>query len=143
MPNIRIKKKSIIEKPAPAFTLIEVLIALAVVGISLLALFRLNINSIAMARNAETTSQAVLLAQQKIAETAAPGYPKVATDSGVVKNNSLDMHWRTEVTEMPSYSTNAVAVKGLRRISVDVSWRQGIGLKHLKMSTCVADRKLP
>jgi prepilin-type N-terminal cleavage/methylation domain-containing protein len=126
-----------------AFTFIEVLVALVIVSISLLALLRLHIISISMTDTAEITSQAVFLANEKIAETLAPGYPEEGTNSGTVEKNSLCLHWRTEVTDLEPPQFGGLDIAGLRRIFVDVSWKQGIRRKHLQMSTYVADRKLP
>jgi len=127
---------------ARAFTFIEAMIALAIVAISLLALIKLHITSIATAQKAEVISQAVLLAEGKIAETIAPGYPALATDSGAVERNGITMNWRTEVTSMPFSTPGNTGIDGLRKVSVDIAWSNGIGRKNLQMSTCVADRKL-
>ena len=126
-----------------AFTFVEVIAALAIVSISLLALIKLHVVSISMADTAEITSQAVFLADEKIAETLALGYPKEGTYSGTVEKNALLMHWQTEVTELQLPQLDEVDITGLRRVFVDVSWEQGISRKHLQMSTYVADRKLP
>ena len=125
-----------------AFTFIEVLAALAVVSISLLGLLRLHLISITMADSAQATSKAVFLAREKIAETLALGYPEIGIDTGVVENDTLDLQWRTEVSDFESPELVDADVAGLRRISVDVAWKQGVGRKHLQMSTCVADRRL-
>ena len=125
------------------FTFIEVLIALVIVSISLLALIRLHLISIRMTEAAEITSQAVFLANEKIAETLAPGYPEEGTNSGTVEKNALCLHWRTEVTDLQPSQFGGMDIAGLRRVFVDVSWKQGIRWKHLQMSTYVADRKLP
>lgn len=126
-----------------AFTFIEVLIALVIVSISLLALIRLHLISIRMTEAAEITSQAVLLANEKISETLALGYPEEGTDSGSVEKNALRLNWRTEVANIEPYHLGELDIAGLRRILVDISWEQGIRWKHLQMSTYVADRKLP
>jgi prepilin-type N-terminal cleavage/methylation domain-containing protein len=125
-----------------AFTFIEVIVALTVVSISLLALFRLHLISIRMTETAEITSQAVFLAGQKIAEKLALGYPKEETDSGIVERNGLSLHWQTEVTDLQSPQLDEADITGLRRVLVDVNWKQGTGRKHLQMSTYVADWKL-
>jgi len=125
------------------FTFIEVLIALVIVSISLLALIRLHLISIRMIETAEITSQAVLLANEKIAETLALGYPEEGTNSGSVENNALCFNWRTEVTNIEPYHLGELDIAGLRRVLVDVSWEQGIRPKHIQMSTYIADRKLP
>ena len=126
-----------------AFTFIEVLVALVIVSISLLALIRLHIISISMTDTAEITSQAVFLANEKIAETLALGYPEEGTNSGTVQKKALCLHWRTEVTDLQPPQLGELDIAGLRRIFVDVSWKQGIRRKHLQMSTYVADRNLP
>ncbi len=126
-----------------AFTFIEVLIALVIVSISLLALIRLHLISINMTEIAQIKSQAVLLANEKIAETLALGYPEEGTKSGTVEMNALDLHWQTQVTDIKQHQLGELDIKDLRRILVDISWEQGIRWKHLQMSTYVADRKLP
>ena len=125
-----------------AFTFIEVIAALAIVSISLLGLLKLHLVSIGMADSAAMTAQAVFLAQGKIAETMAIGYPEVGVDSGAAEYDRADFRWRTEVSDMQLPELAQAEVAGLRKISVDVTWNQGIHRKHLQMSTCVADRKI-
>ena len=137
------KSAAIGQSAKNAFTFIEVLVALAIVSISLLALIRLHIISIRMTDTAQITSQAVLLANEKIAETLAAGFPQEGTDSGTVQNNALGLHWTTEVTNLLSTQLQDMKITGLRKILVDVSWKQGINRKHLQMSTYAADRNLP
>ena len=126
-----------------AFTFVEVLIALAIVSISLLALLRLSILSVRLVENAQTISQAVFLADEKIAETLATGFPEEGVRSGVVEKNGLTMKWETRIENLQSTQSDAGNVAGLRNILVDISWKQGLSSKHLRMSTYVADRKLP
>lgn len=126
-----------------AFTFIEVLVALVIVSISLLALIRLHIISVSMTDTAQITSQAVFLGNEKIAETLAAGFPEEGTNSGTVQKNALALHWQTEVTNLLPLRLDGMDIAGLRKILVDVSWKQGIRRKHLQMSTYVADRKLP
>jgi prepilin-type N-terminal cleavage/methylation domain-containing protein len=125
-----------------AFTFIEVLIALVIVSISLLALIRLHLIRIRMTETAEITSQAVFLANQKLSEMLALAYPEEGIDSGIVELNALRLNWRTEVTNIEPYHPGGLDIAGLRRILVDVSWQQGISRKHLQMSTYVADSGL-
>ena len=89
------------------------------------------------------TSQAVLLAEEKIAETMALGYPKEGTTSGTVEKNAHSLHWQTEVTGLQSPQLVEADITGLRKICVEVGWKQGSGSKSLQMSTYVADRRLP
>ncbi len=136
------RRKAMEQTQARAFTFVEVIVALAIVSISLLALLRLHIISISMVDKAEITSQAVFLANEKIAETLAAGYPKEGTNSGTVEKNALCLDWKTEVTDLRLSQLDKAGIAGLRKISVVVNWKQGLGSKHLQMSTYVADREL-
>ena len=126
-----------------AFTLIEVLVALVIVGISLVGLIRLNLISIRMTEAAEINSQAVLLANEKIAEALAHGYPEEGSKAGSVEKNALCLNWRTEVTNIDPPLPDGLDITGLRRIFVNISWEQGTRHKRVQMSTYVADRKIP
>lgn len=125
-----------------AFTFVEVIIALAIVSISLLGLIRLHIININMTESAQRTSQATLLAQEKIAETLAAGYPNLGSNSGAVQKNALSFNWQTEVTDLHLPQLDQADISGLRKVSVDINWKQGFSQKHLWMSTYIADRKL-
>ncbi|MGD2095456.1 MAG: prepilin-type N-terminal cleavage/methylation domain-containing protein [Phycisphaerales bacterium] len=125
------------------FTFMEVIVALTIVSIALVGLIRLHLISIRMVEAAELTSQAVLLAEEKIAETLSLGYPQKGTESGTVERNAMSMNWRTEVTDLQSNRLAETGIKGLRKISVDIGWEQGTAYKNLQMSTYVADRRLP
>ena len=126
-----------------AFTLVEVIVALVIVSISLLGLIRLHLISISMADAAEITSQAVLLAEEKIEETLALGYPAEGITSGTVEKNAYNLHWQTEVEDLQSPQLAEADITGLRKICVEIGFKQGSGSKSLQMSTYVADRRLP
>ena len=129
-------------KQAGAFTFVEVLVALAIASISLLTLLRLHLLSMRMVDRAKITTQAVLLAEEKVAETLAGGYPDLASKSGTVEKNGLRLNWRAEVADLQLPQLGETHVAGLRRIVVDVNWKQGAARKQLQMSTYVADGKL-
>jgi type II secretion system protein I len=126
-----------------AFTFVEVVVALSIVSISLLTLLRLHIISISMVDKAQITTQAVLLANEKIAETVAAGYPKEGTNSGTTEQNGLTLNWQTEVKDLRLPQLDKEQITGLRKILVDITWKQGRSRKQLQTSTYVADRKLP
>jgi type II secretion system protein I len=126
-----------------AFTFVEVMIALAIVSISLMALLRLHLISVQMVDKAQTMTQAVFLADEKIAETLSADTPEEGVRSGTVEKNGLTLNWKTRVEELQSIQLDRGDVDGLRRMLVDISWKQGNDRKHLQMSTFVADRALP
>lgn len=124
------------------FTFVEVIIALIVVSISLLGLIKLHLVSISMTEVAEATSQAALLAQQKIAETLALGYPREGITFGRIEKNNRILNWQTKVKDLQSSKLKEAKITGIRSISVEVDWKQGTATKSLQMSTYVADRRL-
>ena len=91
------------------------------------------------ADTARAASHAVFLAREKLAE-AASTYPEVGVRTGVAEQGTLEMRWRTEVSDCRLPELVEAGVAGLRQISVDVTWSRGLGKKHLEMSTCVVQR---
>jgi general secretion pathway protein I len=132
-----------VDKPK-GFTLIEVVAALAIVSIALLGLLRLHLISMRAADKAQMLSQAVFVAQEKMTEVLAGGYPPVGTQSGVVDTDGPQLTWRTEVTDArPAQSgSSGLKLNRLRQLSVEVAWPQGAGQDHIQMTTYVADRAI-
>ncbi|MBN1361750.1 MAG: type II secretion system protein [Sedimentisphaerales bacterium] len=124
-----------------AFTFIEVLVALAVAAIGLLSLLRLHLSSMATADVAQAQTQAVFLAQEKLAELSAPDYPQRGTDSGVVERNGLRLAWTTEITDAHSRATGGWPLRGLRQVRCTVAWQQGASRKTVQMDTYIADSR--
>jgi type II secretion system protein I len=126
-----------------AFTFIEVMVALAITSIALVGLLKLHLLSLRLAVTAQTEVEAIMLAQEKIAEILSAGYPEVTTLAGTVERNHSRFNWRTQVSNSDLSAEGAMqGVKGLRTVLVDVSWPQGASQKHLQMATYVADRNL-
>lgn len=126
-----------------AFTLIEVIAALAIVSISLLGLLELHLTSVRMTDTARTTALAVLVAQEKAVETAAGGWPAIGAKSGVVDMDGSQFNWRTEVTNLDSLASCGLARSALRQVCVNVTWRDGAGPRTVEMTTYLADHKIP
>ena len=124
------------------FTFIEVVMALAIVSIALVALLRLHLVSIRMADTSNVRSQALMLAREKIEEQLAIGFPQTSTNTGIEHINSLELKWRTEVTDAELPAINGIRINDLRKISVNVRWSQGPGRKEVKLSTLVTNRNL-
>ncbi len=127
----------------PGFTLVESVAALAVASIALLGLLQLQLLSMRTADKAQVMTQAVLLAQEKMAEALSSGYPCVGVTSGIVETESGLLAWRTEVTDarLPAVCRPAGRRDRLRTLSVEVSWQRGAGDRHLRMTTYVAENR--
>ncbi len=127
--------------PCGAFTLIEVIAALAIVSIALLGLLHLHLVSIRMSDTAQTMSMAVLLAQEKIAETACGQPVPAGTQSGTAEANGSRLTWRTEVTNVDPLAPYGLG-SSLQQLRVDVVWHEGSGARSVQMTTYIADNRL-
>lgn len=126
-----------------AFTLIEVIAALAVVSIALLGLLQLHLTSVGITDTARTTALAVLVAQEKAAETVGGGWPAVGAKSGTAQMDGSQFNWRTEVTNLDALASCGLGRNALRQLCVNVTWRDGAGPRTVQMTTYLADRRIP
>jgi len=125
-----------------AFTFIEILVALAIAAIGLLGLLRLHLHSTAAADTAHAMTQAVFVAQEKIAEASTGDFPQRKTDSGTVERNGQDFAWRTEITDVNSRETGNLRLTGLRQVRTIVTWHDGLNKKNIQITTYVADSRI-
>ena len=82
------------------------------------------------------------MANEKIAETLAAGYPDEGRTSGTVETNGLTLKWQAQVVHHQFPQLSQTHVTGLRKVVVDVNWKRGAAGKGVQMSTYVADGKL-
>ena len=96
-----------------------------------------------MTDTARTTALAVLVAQEKAAETACDGWPAVGAKSGTAEMDGTQFNWRTEVTGLDSLACCGPARSALRQLCVNVMWRDGEGPRTVQLTTFLADHKIP
>ncbi len=109
-----------------AFTLLEVMIAVAFVGIAMLALMTLHNRNLESVIRAEQLTRASMLAQALMTRAEAERFP----DLGVTKGdfNQLypglfpDFHWRQEVDPSPMFPD-------IRRVEIDIFYGPGLSRK--------------
>ncbi len=128
-------------KQTRAFTLIETVAALAIASIALLGLLQLHLISIRTADKAQTTTQAVFLAQEKMAELVSSGFPPVGSRSGVAENDGLRFTWHTEVTNA-SIPQMGFRLDHLRKVSVEVGYGDHPSGPQVRLTTYVAEKKI-
>lgn len=123
-----------------AFTLVEVLIALAILGIGLVALLQLHVLSLRSADRAARQEDALRLATTKLAETLAKPVPEAA--SGVAEDDdpAAGMSWRVTTRAVESAELGGVEVPSLFRVVVDVSWADGPRERKVSLATYVLPR---
>lgn len=112
------------------FTLLEVVVALALVAMALVPLLRLHLLSLDATLRAQDLTTAVLLAQGQLAAMGA--FPETGEESGKYEEPELNrFHWQTAVTEHMIGSLDSEGGSGIgdeievRHITVTVLWADG------------------
>ncbi len=85
-------------KSSSGFTLLEVMIAMAILAIAIVAVFQSQSQSISMAGQARFATTASLLAQSKMAEWEMMKPADINADSGNFGDNFSDYTWKVDVT---------------------------------------------
>ena len=98
------------------FTLLEVMVAIAILSIALVAVYGSQSQSISLASEAKLNTSAALLAQAKIAEIEAENAENLTSDSGDFPN----YRWDLSVSDVPFFGEQE-ALKHLRRIDLTIS----------------------
>jgi prepilin-type N-terminal cleavage/methylation domain-containing protein len=124
-----------------AFTLVEVLIALAITAISLIPLLHLLVISISAMDSASCLSQASLIANAKLAEAVSRGYPKLGTENGIIDNSNVLYEWHVNITDEQQKITEKLTLSDLRKVNVSVLWSQGQAKRQINVSTLISPER--
>ncbi len=122
-----------------AFTLIEVLIALAVTVIGLVPLLHLLTSSILMNDSAWNLSQATMIGNARLAEIISHNDIKIGTDKGSVecREKEIVFDWHSNVTQAYIEELQETNPAGLRKVTVTVMWPEGQSQKQISLTTFV------
>ena len=115
-------------RPAPSkapgrafgFTLLEVMVALAVMSIVLVSVYRMHSQSLAMNTAARFYTQAPMLAQSKMVEVETLSSSAFPEDSGDFGEQFPGYGWKASITDITSEVLGEVA-EDLKRIDITVS----------------------
>jgi len=99
------------------FTLLEVMVALAVLAIALTVLLGLRNRDIELRTHAHYMTVASLLAQEKLAEAEIGAFPSVGEQEGGFGNRHPNFNWQRSILATP-FDT-------VREILVRVTWGRG------------------
>ncbi len=103
------------------FTFLEVMIALTIMAIALVAALGLQSQSISLATEAKFKTTAALLAQGKMAEIETMPPENLVDNSGDFGEDFTDYHWDMTVNNVVFPAANAV-YEHVRQIDLTVSW---------------------
>ncbi len=122
-----------------AFTLIEVLIALAITVIGLVPLLHLLTMSTLMTDSAWNLSQATLIGNAKLAEVISQDDLKISTDKGSIKSPEKEIvfDWQSKVAEALIEELEETNLTDLWKVTVNVMWYEGKNQKQISMTTYV------
>lgn len=113
---------SVRRKQEAAFTLLEVMVAVAVIAISFVSLLASQSQSLSVAGEARFRTIASLLAKQKLAELEAGGFANLSSGSGQFDEDFTEYHWQTDVKELTEDETGIKGSSGLlKQVELTVS----------------------
>jgi general secretion pathway protein I len=114
---------------AAGFTLLEVLVAVAIVAIALVTFMGLHLRSLEATIRAQDLTTAVLLAQGKIATMGE--FPDTGEEQGKFAGPELErFQWATAVTEHTLDALAGGQTVTVRRLEVTVFWADGQQTHH-------------
>lgn len=118
-------KKYSVLKSRKAFTLLEVIVAIAILAISLTTLFGAQSGSISMATEAEFNTNASLLARLKLAELES-GKIEAIDSQGDFGEDFSGYSWKMDIrdssNDVPDLSE--IIDKNLRYVDLSISWQE-------------------
>lgn len=103
------------------FTLLEVMVAMAIIAIALVAVFGSQSQSLSMAGEAKFNTTAAFLAQGKMAEIEAEAEEGPTSGSGDFGEDFPGYLWEAEVRDVPSGGLGNVS-DHLKQVDLVVSW---------------------
>ena len=103
------------------FSLLEVMVAIAIIAIALTAVLGSQSQSISLASDARFNTTAPLLAKGKMAEIEAMNLEDLKSDSGDFGEAFSDYTWDLKVNEMNSVGTKN-NLNSIKQIDLTISW---------------------
>jgi len=113
--------------PPAAFTLIEVMVALAIVAVALTALLGLRNRSLAMAAFAHHLTEATLLANARMTDLST----RSASATGATDGEAAPYRWIEEIRPTP--------LDGVREAVVIVLWQEGAHEEQVEITRYLFD----
>jgi general secretion pathway protein I len=104
----------------PGFTLLEVMIAVTIIAIVLVAVLGSQSQSLSLANDAKFNTVAALLAQTKMAEVETESSMDLSSTSGDFGEDFPEYRWEVNVSEVPLLG--AESLDYLKQVDVIVRW---------------------
>lgn len=103
------------------FTLLEVMVSVAIISIGLTALLGSHSQSVSLASEAKFNTTAALLAQGKMAQFELEGIQDISNESGDFGEEFPDYRWELQVSgiDLPGYQEIS---KNIKQVDLTLSW---------------------
>ena len=119
------------QKPEFGFTLLEVMVSVAIMSIVLVSIYRLHSQSLTMNAEARFYTQAPMLAQSKLAEMGAGKDAGFTDGSGEFDENFPGYTWRVSVEDVEIEALGEIS-QDLKKIDVTVSFNENEYVYNLR-----------
>ncbi len=110
--------------PDAGFTLLEVMIAVAIIAISFVSLLGSQSQSISIAGISRFETTAAMLAREQLAQLQLAPFDDISSASDDFNDAFTDFHWQTEVTDLSEDATGITGSEGLLK-QVDLRISRG------------------
>jgi general secretion pathway protein I len=120
------------------FTLLEVMIAVAIIAIALTTLLGSQSQSVSFANSAKFETMAALLAQSKMSEITLQDTSALTSDSGDFGDDFPGYTWEVNVTDIAIPGINNIS-DYLKQIDLEVDW--GVFSYKLRLYHYVAENR--
>ena len=125
------------------FTLLEVMVAVAIIAISFVSLIGSQTQSISIAEIARFETSAAMLARGKIAELEIEEFETLSSSSGEFEGDFAGFNWQTTVEDLTEEETDIVnAEEMLKLVNLTVSQGAGKGMSY-QVSTVIMKKIEP
>lgn len=114
------------------FTLLEVMIAMAILSIVAVAFLRSQAGSVRLIDEARYISLATLLAKEKMAELESKGFSEPGKSAGEGEEGFQGFKWEKKVS--------ATEVWNVQKVEIKIWWKEGNGGRSLELVTYLTKR---
>jgi len=107
-------------QPQRGFTLLEVMVALSIIAIVLVSVYRMHAQTVSMNNEVRFYATAPMLAQLKMAEVESENLKDIGDDSGDFGDEFPDYRWNIVIDDVESTALENIA-KDLKKIDLHIS----------------------
>ena len=134
------KKKSRKKSSQTGFTLLEVMVAVAIIAMSFVSLLGSQSQSISIAGISRFETTAAMLAREKLTELQLAGFDRLGNSAGRFEDDFTDYSWQTEVRELSEDETGLTGTDGmLKLVTLEVSRGEDINQIFTVRSVIMTD----